>query len=108
MSGKTLENPSHTTFKEYKIDEDSHIAFGFNYNGGEHDEIIVSNITSIRKENGIRTFLCHFLYGHHSLSEFIKEQDVLAIGHEDGVKLRGWRGKFKILKETELLKQNLE
>ena len=83
-----------------------YIAFGFNYNGGEPDEIIVSNITYIA-ENGL---LCHFLYGHHSLSEIVKIDDVLAIGNnkEGKVKLRGYSGKFTVVKRNELLNKNIE
>lgn len=84
-----------------------HIAFGFNFNGGEPNEIIVSNITSI-SEHGI---LCHFMYGHHSLSEYVKEENVLAIGdNKNGtIEIKGWSGKYKRLKaDSKLLDENLK
>ncbi len=80
-----------------------YIAFGFNYNGGKPDEVIVSNITCIEK-NG--SFLCHFLYGYHSLAEFVKPEDVLAIGDmENGThEIKGWSGKFILIQpNNELL-----
>lgn len=79
-----------------------HIAFGFSYNGGDPSEIIVDNITSVQEE----TVLVHFLYGHHSLAEYVKKEDVIAIGNPKGEgKIKGWNGKFDILKpDSELLK----
>lgn len=71
------------------------IAFGFNYNGGKANEIIVSNITSKNKGE----LLVHFMYGHHSLSEYIKQKDVIAIGNPEGkTKFRGWSGMFDLVK----------
>lgn len=76
------------------LKEGDYIAFGFNYNGGEPDEIIVSNITSVKGSQ----VLSHFLYGHHSLGEFIQKSDIIAIGNPEGEgKIRGYRNKFDIL-----------
>lgn len=89
----------------HTIELTDHIAFGFNYNGGKHDTIIVSNITSISKFG----ILCHFMYGHHSLAEYIKPEEVLAVGdNENGtISIKGWGGKYRVLKsDSELLKEN--
>ncbi len=82
------------------LKEGDYIAFGFNYNGGEPNDIIVSNITS-KHEN---CFLVHFSYGHQSLSEFVKPENIFAIGNnENGIsKIKGWTGKFDIIKESSL------
>lgn len=79
------------------------IAFGFNYNGGKPKEIIVDKITSIRN----RQALVHFLYGHHSLAEYIDYDDIIAIGnHQANDKIIGWSGTFEIIKpDHPLLKE---
>ena len=60
---------------------DDYIAFGFNYNGGEPNEIIVDKISSIQKDK----VLVHFLYGHKSLAEYVNKNDIIAIGNlKDG------------------------
>lgn len=80
-----------------------YIAFGFNYNGGEPKEIIVTNITSVYDDK----VLVHFLYGGRSIGEFIKKNEILAIGnHKCTGKIKGWRGGFDILKPFELNKLN--
>jgi hypothetical protein len=53
-----------------ELTKGDYIAFGFNYHGGEPNEIIVSKITQVYKHD----VLTHFLYGHHSLSESIKKK----------------------------------
>lgn len=79
-----------------ELTEKDHIAFGFNYNGGTPNEIMVSKITSI-EEDGM--CLVHFTYGHHSLSELIMPDNILAIGNMDGkYKIKGWSGKFDVLR----------
>ncbi len=82
------------------------IAFGYNYNGGEPKEIVVSMITYLH-EGG---FIVHFLYGYKSLSEFIKYDDVLAIGNPDGkTKLKGWGGRYDLIKpENSLIREHAE
>jgi hypothetical protein len=71
-----------------------YIAFGFSYRGGKHTTIIVDNISSISKEK----VLVHFLYGHHSLAEYIDKKDIIAIGNVNGEsKIKGWSGKFDLL-----------
>ena len=82
-----------------------YIAFKFTYNG-TYDEIIVSKITSIHGKR----FYCHFLYGHHSLSEDVIEENILAIGNLDGESgLSGWTGKYDLIQpEHELVKTNLK
>ncbi|HKL24422.1 MAG TPA: hypothetical protein VJ912_03740 [Candidatus Nanoarchaeia archaeon] len=88
------------------LQEKDYIAFGFNYDNKEPSEIIVSNITKIYKNK----VLTHFLYGHKSLSEYIKKQDILAIGNPRGEgKIKGWTGNYDILKPErikEILKEN--
>ena len=51
-----------------QLKEGDYIAFPFTYNG-EQVEIIVDNITSVNDKE----VLVHFLYGHHSLAEYIKK-----------------------------------
>ena len=74
-----------------------YIAFGFNYNGGEPNEIIVNEIDEIYQGK----FLTEFLYGYRSLSEFVEKENVLAIGNnETGEgKIKGWGGKYDILNQ---------
>ncbi len=80
--------------KVNELKSGDYIAFGFNYHGGNPEEIVVTNITSLH-EGG---FIVHFLYGHKSLSEFIKYADVLAIGNPEGkTKIRGWSGRFDLI-----------
>lgn len=76
-----------------------YIAFGFNYNGGQPNEIIVDNITEIYEKD----VLVHFLYGHKSLSEFVKKENILAIGNPEGTgKIKGWTGKYDILNQEKI------
>lgn len=84
-----------TMKKVSDLKEGDYIAFGFNYNGGTPKEIIVSNITSKHGDS----FLVHFMYGHHSLGEYIKENEVLAIGNKESgkTKIIGWSGMYDCL-----------
>lgn len=78
--------------------EGDYIAFGFNYNGKEPDEIIVDRITSVWSKGA--AFIVHFLYGHKSLAEIIEKEKILAIGNENGAgKIKGWGGKYDILNQ---------
>jgi hypothetical protein len=87
---KTIEN----------LKSGDYIAFGFNYNGGEPKEIMVSNITSV-SDYGI---LVHFMYGHHSLSEYVKKENIIAIGNPEGKsKIRGWNGNFDVVNRNHKL-----
>jgi hypothetical protein len=101
-----MENTNHDntiTEKLNSLKEGDYIAFGFNYNGGEPKEIIVSNITSVYEDK----VLVHFLYGHHSLGEFINKNNILAIGNNQCKgKIKGWSGGFDILKPWQLAKLN--
>lgn len=80
-----------------------YIAFGFDYNGGEPKSIEVSNITSI-SDYGI---LVHFIYGHHSLAEYVKKENIIAIGNPEGKsKIHGWNGSFDVVnKKHKLIKE---
>ncbi len=81
-----------------------YIAFGFNYNGGEPTELIVSNITQIYKDKkSIIQVLVHFLYGYKSLAEFVKRENIWAIGNPKGTgKIKGWTGKYDILNQEKI------
>ena len=83
-----------------KLTRNDSIAFGFNYNGGKPDEIIVDNISHI-KENEV---LVIFLYGYKSMAEFVKKEDILAIGNNEEGKgtIKGWSGKYDILNQAEI------
>lgn len=79
--------------------------FGYNYNGGEPTDVIAEKPTSI-DENKI---LFNFLYGHHSLSEYVPKEDIIAVGDivNGTTSIMGWSGKFLILNQEkfeELLK----
>ena len=82
------------------LTEGDYIAFGFNFNGGEPNEIIVNEIDEIYPDK----FLVEFLYGYKSLSEYIKKEKILAIGNnETGEgKIKGWSGKYDILNKKEI------
>jgi hypothetical protein len=76
------------------VKKGTYIAFGFNYNGGKPSEIIVDNVTSTNETK----VLVHFMYGHHSLAEYVAKEDIIAIGNPKGKgKIRGWTGNFDIL-----------
>ncbi len=83
------------------LKEGDYIAFGFSYNGGKPNEIIVDNITSIVHGK----LVVHFLYGYKSMCEVIKKEDVLAIGDEHGKgEIKWWHGKYHILNQEEIEK----
>lgn len=88
------------------LKEGDYIAFGFNYHGGEPDEIMVTNISFAHPNY----FIVHFLYGHHSLAETVYRDKVLAIGDSAGKNgIKGWNGNFIIVdKKNKLLKENLK
>lgn len=79
-----------------------YIAFGFNYNGGEPNEIIVDNITEIYEDK----VLVHFLYGYKSLAEFVRKEEILAIGNDETgeAEIKGWNGKYDIINPEEINK----
>ena len=88
-----------------ELEVGDYIAFPFNYMSGEPKEIMVSNI-SFKHEDG---FITHFLYGRHSLSEYIPKSDILAIGNVKSgkTKIRGWGGKFDLVQpEHQLIIDN--
>ena len=87
---KTLDN----------LEVGDYIAFGFDYNGGKPNEIIVDNISSIIKKDVI----VHFLYGYKSLSEVIKKKNILAIGETRVGKgsIKGWEGDYHILDQEKI------
>ena len=89
--------------KNYKLRHltvGDYIAFGFNYNGGEPNEIVVDNISFIDKDR----VLVHFRYGYRSMSEFVKKDKILAIGNNESGegKIKGWGGKYDILNQKEI------
>jgi hypothetical protein len=76
-----------------------YIAFEWKY-GVLGPTIIVDNITSV-KDNEV---LVHFLYGYKSEAEYVKFDDIIAIGSEKGDrKIKGFGGKYIVIKEHELL-----
>ena len=89
------------------LEQGDYIAFGFRYNSDRKEEIIVDNITEVYKDK----VLVHFMYGHHSMSEYVKKKDILAIGDncEGKIKIPGWNGKYIVLhprKLSRVLKKN--
>lgn len=87
------------------LKENDFIAFAWSYNSGDERKTIeVANITYRQKGYSI----VHFLYGYKSVSETIKDEDVIAIGNlETGkTKIHGWGGTFDVLQpEHKLLKE---
>ena len=77
-----------------------YIAFGFNYNGGEPNEIIVNEIDEIYQGK----FLVVFLYGDKSLSKFVNKEDILAIGNDETgeAEIKNWSGKYDVLNPEEI------
>ena len=70
--------------------------FGFNYNGGEPDEVIVAKPTAIYEDK----ILFHFLYNYKSLAEDVYKKDIIAVGDINGtVAIAGWTGKFTIINQ---------
>ncbi len=70
--------------------------FGFNYNGGEPDEVIVAKPTAIYEDK----ILFHFLYNYKSLTEDVYKKDIIAVGDINGtVAIAGWTGKYKIINQ---------
>jgi len=81
--------------------EGDYIAFGFNYNSKEPNEIIVDRITSVWSRG--EAFIVHFLYGHKSLAEIVEKEKILAIGNEKGNgEIKGWKGKYDIINQKEI------
>lgn len=92
---KTLEN----------LAEGDYIAFGYNHNGGEPNEIFVANI-SFKREKYVTV---HFMYGHHSIGETVNYEDIIAIGDMSASgKIKHWGGKFNILQPEHRLLKALE
>ena len=92
------------------LKQTDYVMFGFNYHGGVRDgvepkETIVDNITAIYEDR----VLVHFLYGHHSLSEFVPFDKIVGIGdNENGtVQVKGWGGKYRVVNQ-ELFDQYVE
>ena len=98
---------SHINVKEKleSLKKGDYIAFGYNYNGGEPNEIIVDNISFAHDDDVI----VHFLYGYRGLSERVNKADIIAIGNHEGEgKIPGWRGSYDILKPNHPLLQESE
>ena len=79
-----------------------YVAFAFNYNNSEPDEIIVDNITHVYPAE----VLVHFVYGTKSISEIILKTEILAIGNNESGegRIEGWGGKYDVLKAEKLEK----
>ncbi|MEK6827216.1 MAG: hypothetical protein AABX99_01905 [Nanoarchaeota archaeon] len=86
-----------------------YIAFGFNYNGGEPNEIIVDNITNVYRGKVLVHFLRGGMFNYQSQAELVKKKDILAIGNNETGEgtIKGWGGKYDILHPRKL-KQILE
>lgn len=81
----------------HQFSTERYYMFGFNYNGGEPNEVIVEKPTMINKSG----LLFVFLYGHKSLSEHIPFESIVAVGEEDGgeAAIKGWTGSYTILNQ---------
>lgn len=91
-----------------ELKENDFIAFPYNYgiHQGEGGEIVVDCISKIQNDK----VLVHFLYGYKSEAEWVNKSDILAIGNMKGKsELKGWTGKFDILKPSHpLIKKSLK
>ena len=68
-------------------------AYGLNLDG--KGDIIVDNITALSRGE----VLVHFVYGLKGESEWVKKEDILAIGNMEGKdRIKGWSGRYDILK----------
>ena len=77
--------------KEFFLDKN----YMFYFKDGAVDPtVIVGKPTLVEDE-----LLFHFMIGHKSESEFVKKEDIIAVGdNENGtVKVLGWTGKYRIL-----------
>ena len=75
------------------------ILFPFTWNG-DAAELMGAKITSVHKGK----FLVHFLYGHHSLGEWVDRGAVIAVGGANYVeKVNGWRGNYNLLQPSHKL-----
>ncbi len=85
------------------LKEGDYIAFPFKYLSSDPEEIMVSSITSVHENT--RSVLVHFLNGHHSVGEWVKLDDILAIGNSESgeSKLKGWSGKFDVVNKGHYL-----
>jgi hypothetical protein len=76
------------------LSTENHYMFGFNYNGGTPDDVVVETPSYIDDDD--LTF--HFLIGYKSLVESVKRRKIVAVGSELGdVSVCGWSGKYTIL-----------
>lgn len=76
------------------LSTENHYMFGFNYNGGTPDDVIVETPTYIDDDE----FIFHFMLGVKSLVETVKRRKIVAVGSQTGdVSVRGWSGKYTIL-----------
>lgn len=82
------------------LERGDYIAFGFNYNGGEPNEIIVDDISIIGEDYVI----VPFVYGYETLEKIIKKEDILATGNNKSgkEKINGWSGKYDILNKEKI------
>lgn len=78
-----------------ELKEGDVIAFEWNTHDFRGNVVIVDGI-SISRDG---SFLCHFLDGYKSEAEWVKQEDVLAIGNMNGKhRIKGWTGRFDIIK----------
>lgn|GEM_PF-1469788 len=79
--------------EKHQFSCENHYVFGFNYNGGTPNEVIVEKPTEINNDS----ILFHFLSDHRSISEYIRKEDIIAFGDEDGAfEIEGWSGRYTI------------
>lgn len=84
--------------REIKLGD--YIAFGFNYNGGVPDTLIVDRVSAITTDE----VLVHFMYGYKSMAEYIKISDIIAIVDENGKDhITGYSSRFTLLKPNHYL-----
>lgn len=90
------------------LTDDNYIAFLYQYSIAEDLQVEVAKITHVYKEDN--EVLVHFNVGHHSVGEFIKMDDIIAIGdNENGtIEFKGWNGKFRLLKDKNTLTEYID
>lgn len=87
-----------------QLQEGDYIVFAWFYNDPKEEEIWVARATCVYTDK----VLVHFLYGYKSVAEFIKNEDVIAIGDKNATgKIKNWSGNYNILQpQHRLLNQS--
>lgn len=89
--------PKDGAMPEHNFSTQEHYMFWWPHGCLGKPTTIVEKPTSIYSDK----ILFHFLYGYKSESEFVKKEEIIAVGdNEKGtVEVKGWSGKYRILNQ---------